>query len=46
MENKKLSEYLKNYKTYFSSRTEDNIRIYNTINKLLKLNIYIIGKIE
>ncbi|MDB4119447.1 class I SAM-dependent methyltransferase [Candidatus Pelagibacter sp.] len=38
MEDKKLSEYLKNYTTYFSSRTEDNIRIYNTINKLLKFN--------
>ena len=38
MENKKLNEYLENYTTYFSSRAEDNNRVYNTINKLLKFN--------
>ena len=35
MNNKRLNEYLENYKTYFSSRLEDNERFYNTINKLL-----------
>ena len=38
MLNKKLSEYLENYTTYFSSRIEDNERVYNTINRLLKFN--------
>jgi SAM-dependent methyltransferase len=31
-----LKKYLENYKTYFSSRIEDNERIYNNVNKLLK----------
>ena len=35
MNNNRLNEYLENYKTYFSSRLEDNERFYNTINKLL-----------
>lgn len=38
MENKKLNEYLENYTTYFANRNEDNERVYNTINKLLKFN--------
>lgn len=32
----KLLNYLKNYNTYFSSRIEDNERIFKNINKLLK----------
>jgi len=34
--NKKLKEYLKDYTTYFSSRSEDSERLYDTINKFLK----------
>ena len=34
----KLSNYLKNYNTYFSSRIEDNERIFKNLNKLLKFN--------
>lgn len=35
MHKEKLLSYLKNYKTYFSSRFEDNERVFNTINRLL-----------
>ena len=38
MTDKKLNEYLENYTTYYSSRIEDNERVYNTINRLLKFN--------
>ena len=34
MTDKKLNEYLENYTTYYSSRIEDNERVYNTINRL------------
>ena len=35
---KKLNKYLENYNVYFSSREEDNLRVFKTINRLLKLN--------
>lgn len=35
MHKEKLISYLKNYKTYFSSRFEDNERVFQTINRLL-----------
>ena len=34
----KLNKYLENYNVYFSSREEDNSRVFKTINRLLKLN--------
>ena len=40
MTKNKLKTYLENYKVYFSSREEDNERIYNTIIRLLKLNCF------
>ena len=38
MSNKKLDKYLENYPVYFSSRLDDNERVFNTINKLLSFN--------
>tara|TARA_B110000211_G_scaffold233385_1_gene299455 strand:- start:7721 stop:8386 length:666 start_codon:yes stop_codon:yes gene_type:complete len=40
MTKNKLKKYLEDYKVYFSSREEDNERIYNTIIRLLKLNYF------
>lgn len=36
MIDRKLNKYLENYSTYFSNREEDNERVFNTINKLVK----------
>ena len=36
MDKENLKKYLESYKTYFSSRIEDNERVYNNVNKLLK----------
>ena len=44
MEKNKFKKYLENYNVYFSSREEDNFRVYNTINRLLKLNNFEILK--
>jgi len=44
MEKNKFNKYLENYNVYFSSREEDNFRVYNTINRLLKLNNFEILK--
>jgi SAM-dependent methyltransferase len=38
MNNKNLKKYLENYTTFFSSRSEDSERFYNTVNKLLSFN--------
>ena len=36
MDKENLKKYLESYKTYFLSRIEDNERVYNNVNKLLK----------
>ena len=38
MNNKNLKSYLQNYSTFFSSRSEDSERFFNTVNKLLNFN--------
>ena len=36
MDKENLKKYLESYKTYFLNRIEDNKRVYNNVNKLLK----------